>query len=175
MRKRSAHHLNYFSVQYDGSESPCSGFVSIFRKAVMLKYLFLIPLALFVLALFYGANADTESGTPMSAAEVKTLLTGNSLAGNGKVKDPAEPYDWVAHYAENGSLRLCLKPEWGGGVMKGRWWLNEIGHLCREFETGHGKEGCWRFVREGEFVRFIPVSGVAVEGRAVMIKGNALD
>ena len=58
--------------------------------------------------------------------------------------------------------------------MIGRWWMNDDGDQCRQFETGHKKEGCWRFQREGKFVRFIPVSGTAVEGRAIMIKGDAL-
>lgn len=106
--------------------------------------------------------------------DLKTLLTGNSLAGNGKVKDPQAPYDWVAHYAADGTLRLKLKPEWGGTLMIGRWWINDDGHQCRQFTSGHKKEGCWRYVRDGRFVRFLPVSGVAVEGRAVVIEGDAV-
>ena len=132
---------------------------------------------LLILASLPGGPATAKEGDPipMTTGEVKVLLSGNSLAGNGKVNAPGKPYDWVAHYASDGTVQLKLKPAWGGLLMSGRWWFNEDGHQCRQFETGHKKEGCWRFQREGKFVRFIPVSGVAVEGRAVMIEGNALD
>lgn len=116
------------------------------------------------------ATDDTEP--TLTTAELKELLSGNSLAGNGKVNDPKEPYDWIAHYGADGTIRLKLKPEWGGTLTRGRWWLTDDGKQCRQFETGHGKEGCWRFVREDKFVRFLPASGVAVEGRAVMLKGD---
>lgn len=111
---------------------------------------------------------------PLSTAQLKSLLSGNSLAGNGKVKQPAEPYDWIAHFGDDGILRLRLKPEWGDLKMKGDWWLTEDGQQCRKFLTGHKKEGCWHFVREGKFLRFIPSGGTAVEGRAILIPGDAL-
>ena len=110
----------------------------------------------------------------LTSAELKHLLTGNSLAGNGQVNDPAEPYDWIAHYGADGKLQIRLKPEWGGSISKGRWWLTDDGQQCRKFETGHKKEGCWRFYKEGKFLRFVPSSGTAVEGRAVALPGNAL-
>ncbi len=118
------------------------------------------------------APSTADDAPTLTAAELKALLSGNSLAGNGKVKEPAAPYDWVAHYGADGTIRLKLKPEWGGTLTRGRWWLTDDGQQCRKFETGHGKEGCWRFIREGKFVRFLPSSGVAVEGRAVMLKGD---
>lgn len=130
--------------------------------------------ATIVLLISYAAQASDSSTKPLSTAELRTLLTGNSLAGNGKIKEPAEPYDWVAHYGEDGVIRLKLKPEWGGNLIKGKWWLTEDGLQCRKFESGHGKEGCWRFIREGKFVRFLPVSGVAVEGRAVTLPGDRI-
>ncbi|MFT5508844.1 MAG: hypothetical protein ACI89J_001921 [Hyphomicrobiaceae bacterium] len=119
--------------------------------------------------------AADDAPKTLSTAELKALLSGNSLAGNGKIKDPAVPYDWVAHYAADGVLRLKLKPEWGGKLIRGKWWLTQDGQQCRKFETGHAKEGCWRFVREGKFVRFLPASGVAVEGRAVRLKGDQIE
>ena len=119
-----------------------------------------------------------EARKALTTAELKSLLSGNSLGGNGKIKDPAKPYDWIAHYGSDGVITLKLKPAWGGGISKGRWWLLDDGQQCRKFETGHGKEGCWRFYREGgspQFLRFVPSSGVAYEGRAVMIKGDAVE
>lgn len=133
--------------------------------------LFLMCCLIVTLPRSHTATADPIDILP---ADLKALLSGNSLAGNGKVKDPQAPYDWVAHYAADGTLRLKLKPEWGGTLSTGRWWMNEDGHQCRKFDTGHKKEGCWRFVREGKFVRFLPVSGVAVEGRAIVMEGDAL-
>ena len=116
----------------------------------------------------------TQTKPALTTPELKQLLSGNSLAGNGRVRDPAQPYDWIAYYAADGRLTLKLKPEWGGGITKGRWWMDRDGQQCRQFETGHKKKGCWRFYREGKFLRFIPSSGTAVEGRAVLLPGNAL-
>jgi len=110
----------------------------------------------------------------LTTTELKRLLSGNSLAGNGRVNDPAEPYDWIAFYGRDGTLQIRLKPEWGGLISKGRWWLTDDGQQCRQFETGHKKEGCWRFYKEGKFLRFVPSSGTAVEGRAAVLPGNAL-
>ncbi len=124
-------------------------------------------------AIFSAPALAADDGVPtLTTAQLKVLLSGNSLAGNGKVNDPVEPYDWVAHYGVDGTIRLKVKPEWGGTLTRGRWWLTDDGQQCRQFETGHGKKGCWRFVREGKFVRFLPTSGVAVEGRAVMLEGD---
>lgn len=119
-------------------------------------------------------SAEDLKRKSLSKSELGKLLTGNSLAGNGKVNQPAEPYDWISHYGADGTIRLELKPEWGGTISKGRWWLTDEGWQCRKFVTGHGKEGCWRFVREGDFVRFLPISGVAVEGRAVVLDGDRI-
>ena len=142
--------------------------VSLLRSSVLFA-------VVMILVLHPGKSVRTEeTRQPLSGEELKALLTGNSLAGNGRVKDPQEPYDWIAYYDPDGTTRLRLKPEWGGLISKGRWWLTDDGQQCRKFETGHKKEGCWRFYREGKFVRFVPSSGVAVEGRAVMISGNAL-
>ncbi len=120
------------------------------------------------------ANAKDTVYSPMAKAELEALLKGNSLAGNGRVNKPAEPYDWIAYYSEKGRITMRLKPEWGGFVYKGRWWMTEKGEFCRFFENKQKKEGCWLMYREGDFVRFVPSSGVAVEGRAVMIPGNAV-
>ena len=92
-------------------------------------------------ALLIGPALAADDGVPtLTTAELKELLSGNSLAGNGKIKDPAEPYDWVAHYDADGTIHLRLKPEWGGTLMRGRWWLTDDGQQCRKFETGHSKK-----------------------------------
>jgi len=112
---------------------------------------------------------------PLTAAELKSLLSGNSMAGNGKQNEPAAPYDWIAFYAADGTLTMRLKPEWGGTTDSGKWWVTEKGELCRLFEKmASGKEGCWLFYREGGFYRFMPSQGVAVEGRTAIIQGNLL-
>ncbi len=112
---------------------------------------------------------------PLTASELKLLLSGNSMAGNGKLNEPAAPYDWVAFYAADGTITMRLKPEWGGASDSGRWWITEKGELCRQFhKMASGKEGCWLFYREGTFFRFVPSQGIAVEGRTAIIKGNFL-
>lgn len=109
---------------------------------------------------------------PMSAAELKTLLTGNSLAGNGKDNIPAEPYDWIAFYGADGVLEMRLKPTWGGKKYLGRWWLMDDGQFCRNFGKIRKQEGCWRMYREPRSLRFEPSRGKAVEGNAIMLPGN---
>ena len=112
----------------------------------------------------------------LTTTELKTLLNGNSMAGNGKTRLPAAPYDWIAYYGEDGIMTIRLKPEWGGGVDTGKWWISENGELCRQFsKMASGKKGCWLFYHEGDFYRFIPSSGLAVEGLATVIKGNLLE
>ncbi len=137
------------------------GTIGMFAAAVVLSAVFS------ALALVADDSVPT-----LTTAQLKALLSGNSLAGNGKVNDPAEPYDWVAHYGADGTIRLKVKPEWGGTLTRGRWWLTDDGQQCRQFEPGHGKKGCWHFVREGKYVRFLPTSGKAVEGRAIMLRGD---
>ena len=135
----------------------------------------LIAIVLWAGSSVSDASAQAPDAVLLDRAGVEALLSGNSLAGNGNLKDPTKPYDWIAHYASDGTIRLRLKPKWGGGISEGRWWLLDDGQQCRQFETGHKKEGCWRFYSEGEFVRFVPSSGTAVEGRAVKLPGNAVD
>lgn len=108
----------------------------------------------------------------MSSAELKALLTGNSLAGNGKDKIPAEPYDWIAFYGADGVLEMRLKPAWGGKRFVGRWWMTNDGQFCRNFGKTKKQEGCWRMYREPRSLRFVPTRGKAVEGNAIMLSGN---
>ena len=97
------------------------------------------------------------------------------MAGNGKLNTPAAPYDWIAFYGVDGTMNMRLKPEWGGATDSGKWWITEKNELCRQFQKmASGKEGCWLIYREGAFIRFVPSQGVAVEGRATIIKGNFL-
>ena len=118
----------------------------------------------------------TSEQTPLTAPELKSLLTGNSMAGNGKVNTPSAPYDWIAFYRTDGITTIRLKPEWGGATDSGKWWITDKGELCRQFKKmASSKEGCWLFYREGTFFRFVPSQGVAVEGRAAIIKGNFLN
>lgn len=130
----------------------------------------------FVLSLTLPAQLSAAPDQPpLSASELKSLLAGNSMAGNGKVNDPAVPYDWIAFYAIDGTMTIQLKPEWGGSTDTGKWWITEKGELCRLFlKMGSGKEGCWLFYQEDEFFRFIPSQGSAYEGRTVIIKGNLI-
>ena len=113
---------------------------------------------------------------PLTASELSALLSGNSMAGNGKENIPADPYDWIAFYDANGTISMRLKPEWGGATDSGKWWITDSGELCRQFKKmASGKEGCWLVHREGEFIRFIPSQGTAFEGRAAIIEGNFIE
>ena len=132
-----------------------------------------------VFALFLALPIQTSFAaepTPLTAQELKSLMSGNSMAGNGKINTPAAPYDWIAFYATDGTMTMRLKPEWGGATDSGRWWITEKGELCRQFKKmASGKEGCWLFYHEDEFYRFVPSQGVAVEGRTAIISGNLLE
>jgi len=111
---------------------------------------------------------------PLSKTELNSVLSGNTLAGNGKGKVPAEPYDWIAYYDPDGTMTMRLKPAWGGIEFVGRWWLTEDNQWCRKFKNRQKKEGCWHMYREPKSLRFVPSSGVAVEGNAVMLTGDQL-
>ena len=113
---------------------------------------------------------------PLNSQDLQTLISGNSMVGNGNINAPAKPYDWIAYYAPDGSITMRLKPEWGGTIGTGKWWITEKGELCRKFKKmASGKEGCWHLHPEGDFYRFVPSSGVAVEGRTAIIQGNHLE
>lgn len=139
-----------------------------------MKYAAAIVFGLFVI-LPTQAIAAPEL-PPLTAAEVTLLLSGNSMAGNGKIKAPAEPYDWIAFYAVDGTITIRLKPEWGGAEDSGKWWVTQDGEVCRHFpKMGADKEGCWLFHHEAEFYRFVPSRGHAYEGIGVVIQGNLLE
>ncbi len=139
-----------------------------------MKYLGKIILGVAILGAMAGmVNAESM---PLSAGELKTLLDGNSMVGNGKTRDPGEPYDWAAFYDTSGEITMKLKPEWGGIMDTGKWWITDKGELCRQFKKmASGKEGCWLFYKEGAFYRFVPSSGLAVEGRTAILKGNYIE
>ncbi len=127
-----------------------------------------------ILALLLSSVLATakDKKEPMSSAALRTLLTGNSLAGNGKDNIPAEPYDWIAFHGADGVLEMRLKPAWGGTKFVGRWWLTDDGQFCRNFGKTKKQEGCWRMYREPRSLRFVPSSGKAAEGNAIMLPGN---
>lgn len=129
------------------------------------------PIAIAIVAITCS-SANAQQPEPLTSRELQQLLSGNTLAGNGKVADPQKPYDWAAYYDTNGKLTLRHKPGSNGLIMRGQWWLTEDGQQCRKFESGHAQEGCWHFFRNGKFLRFVPTRGVAVEGRAIMLKEN---
>ena len=111
----------------------------------------------------------------LNAAELKALLSGNSMAGNGKKAEPKKPYDWKAHYAADGTMTMRLKPAWGGLEDSGKWWVTDKGELCRQFkDMAFGKAGCWRLYKRGAFYSLKRTSGMAVEGLAVVLPGDIL-
>lgn len=112
---------------------------------------------------------------PLSGAQVKAVLSGNSMAGNGKGAEPSQPYDWQVHYATDGTMMIRLKPAWGGAEDVGKWWVSSQGELCRQFkQMAFGKKGCWLVSRQGEFLRLTPASGVAVNSLGIVLPGNIL-
>lgn len=146
-------------------------------RTILSKTMMVLIAAYSVLILAYAAveAADEVKPAPLDAAALKALMSGNSLAGNGKNVIPNKPYDWKAHYGADGVLTMRLKPAWGGMEDSGSWWVNDEGELCRKFkQMAFGKEGCWLFYAEGDFYRFKPVSGVAVEGLGAVLPGNIL-
>lgn len=139
-----------------------------------MKRIMTFSLALFLSSTNWAFSASLQA--PLNVEELQALIGGNSMAGNGKTNAPAEPYDWIAYYASDGSITMRLKPEWGGIVGSGKWWITEKGELCRKFKKmASGKEGCWYLYADDDFYRFVPSSGVAVEGRTTIIQGNHLE
>ena len=120
--------------------------------------------------------ATASEKSPIAATELKSLMSGNSMAGNGKVKEPADPYDWIVFYDSDGTFTMRLKLAWGGGISTGEWWVSDKGELCNKFLTPPpGKESCWLMYREDAFYRFVPTTDKAVEGRAAIVTGNLLE
>lgn len=120
-------------------------------------------------------QASVAAAQKLRKAELRELLSSNSLAGNGKDAIPAKPFDWVAHYGGDRKLVMRLKPAWGGLTFRGRWWLTDDNEFCRIFEKPQKKDGCWHMFRETNSLHFVPTRGVAVEGNAITLKGNQLE
>jgi len=129
------------------------------------------------LALITGISiAAATTPEPLKGADIQALVSGNSMAGNGKNAAPHEPYDWQAFYGADGTMIMRLKPEWGGIEDSGKWWVSDKGELCRQFkQMAFGKTGCWHLFKEDKFIRLTPSSGVAVDGLAIVLPGNILE
>ncbi len=143
-------------------------------RIIISKITTLLAAALAVSTMAHIALASEPQ--PLGAEELKALISGNSMAGNGKAAEPKEPYDWKAYYAADGTMVMRLKPAWGGLEDAGKWWVTDKGELCRQFkQMAFGKEGCWLFYKEGAFYRFKRSSGTAIDGLSVILPGNILE
>jgi hypothetical protein len=114
-------------------------------------------------------NALEKGATPLSAADARSELLGNTLSGAFK---PLQDAPIHTFYAPDGKLAAQI-----GGMMndkdKGEFHIDDAGQVCsRWHKWNDAKEGCGKLYRSGEQLQFFtPTGSLAVVGK--IVKGNS--
>jgi hypothetical protein len=122
-----------------------------------------------------SAKTDLETAleqggvTPLSAAEVRSELAGNTLSGAFK---PLQDAPIQTYYGPDGKLAAQI-----GGTMsdkdKGEFHIDDAGQVCsRWHKWNDAKEACGKLYRAGDKLEFFtPTGSLAVVGK--IVKGNS--
>ncbi len=104
------------------------------------------------------------AGGPLTAAEVKTLIAGNSASGFAD----ALGKNYTAYYALDGKLVQVLE---NGKRRQGAWKVADSGHFCTQFPTE--TERCTRVAPadNGEYQR-VKDDGMVTNTFKKFYKGN---
>lgn len=116
-------------------------------------------------------TAGNPPAAALSAAEVTSLLTGNSVyAGDGN-------FQFAALHQSDGALK---GKSWNGEVTEtgtGNWRVEPNGAYCRKWENSWagGEWGCFKVFRDGDSLTMERVSGAGANGQMTLVQGNAYD
>lgn len=110
-------------------------------------------------------STSVLAGAPLTAAQVKDLIAGNSAAGFAD----ALGKNYTAHYALDGKLTQVLDNK---KRRQGTWKIVEDGHFCTQFPTE--TERCTRVIasENGEYQR-VKDDGMVTNTFKKFHKGNA--
>jgi len=110
--------------------------------------------------LVFGCTSTSERMAekgiePMTAAEIRETISGNSLYLKGPY------YEYAGYFKPDGTL--IDRVWWNGGeeTSTGIWEIKDEGLICRNWENdwGGGGYGCSHWYRDGENIVFDAVSG----------------
>ncbi|MDP2620971.1 MAG: hypothetical protein Q8P46_12490 [Hyphomicrobiales bacterium] len=116
-------------------------------------------------------TASSPPAAALSAAEVTSLLTGNSMyAGDGN-------FQFAALHQTDGALK---GKTWNGETTEtgtGNWRVEPNGAYCRKWENSWagGEWGCFKVFRHGNALTMERVSGNGANGEMTLVDGNAYD
>ena len=113
-----------------------------------------------------------EGATPLTAAEIRTTLTGNSVFEKFKTAK-GNPAKFTGYYKDS----VVLGRSWGSGwdeKDQAIWRATKNNEYCRSWKKWRdGKEGCFTIYRLSDTeLAFVAVSGSAKSGIAKLETGN---
>ena len=128
--------------------------------------------ALGVLLAFVSATAEAKP-VRLEAGEVTALIAGNTVYGY----NPRDDSNFTMFHSSNGQVRAELRNVTGQvSRSDGRWWVNDLGKLCVQWENFRWVNSCAIVTRdeEADSVTFIDDNGHIVSFGEV-VTGNPDD
>jgi hypothetical protein len=124
-----------------------------------------ISMKRFALFCLLAISANAWAANPLTAAEAKTLIVGNSAAGFAD----ALGKNYTAYYSPEGKLTQVLE---NGKRRQGAWKIVDDGHFCTQFPTE--SERCTKIFpsANGEYQR-VKDDGMVTNTFKKFTKGNA--
>lgn len=119
------------------------------------------PLLIFAAIAMIGAmtvavpNADARPKR-LTATEAEALLKGNTVFGF----NPSDDSTYIMFHSGNGSVRAELSNVNGDkSESTGRWWINDIGQLCVDWDNFRWINSCAAVVKDDDTVTFQDENG----------------
>lgn len=126
--------------------------------------------ALALLLAFAGATAEAKPKR-LDAGEVKALIAGNTVYGY----NPSDDSTFTMFHSSNGQVRAELRNVTGQvSRSDGRWWVNDLGKLCIEWENFRWVSSCAIVTRDDDALTFADDDGRIVSFGEV-VTGNPDD
>lgn len=115
-----------------------------------------------------AAGAADARPKRLEAAEVKALLSGNTVRGF----NPSDDSTYVMFHSGDGTVRAVLRNV-NGAVSRsaGRWSVSDQGKLCLDWESYRWISSCAAVVKDDDAITFVDDSGRVVSFGEVAV-GN---
>jgi hypothetical protein len=110
----------------------------------------------FLLAQMGAVQTAQARPKTLDAGEVQSLIRGNTVIGF----NPSDDSSYVMYHLSDGGVRAELKNV-NGDISRstGKWWVNEEGKLCVDWEHFRWIDSCVVVVRDKEVITFEDENG----------------